>query len=100
MADQPTMNGPFPEVDPEPLRREIPDDVLRRMNHAEWLRDFSKILGMRAPGSPPMTPMRQGAMQRLALAAQYIDLLKKDLWRAKHVGNDNDNEDRDDFTGR
>lgn len=80
--DRPTLNGE-PLAAPK-VEAKIDDDILRRMNHVEWLNDFAKVLGMQRPGGPPQTPMRQGAIARLQLAAQYIELLKKDLWQATH----------------
>lgn len=77
-----TLDGqPLADVKKLP---EVPDSILRRMNHEDWLEQFSQVLGLQSPGSPPLTPMRQGAIHRLQLAAMYIRLLKKDLWQAQH----------------
>ena len=56
---------------------QMPDDVLRRMNHAEWLGNFSSTLAMSIPGrANPMTPFRAGAITRLQLAKRYVELLE------------------------
>jgi hypothetical protein len=56
---------------------EMPDDLLRRLDHGEWLRGFALVLET----SPkerglPMTPFRAGAITRLRYAARYIELLE------------------------
>lgn len=114
MTDKPPLNGapldgltgshikPAATVDAE----RVPDDVLRRLNHADWLGQFAQVLNLKAPGSPPMTPMRQGAITRLELAAKYIRLLEKDLhWAKKGITDGDDAENRykpepDEFSGR
>lgn len=73
-----------PKVEPEVAVKAIPDDVVRKMPHEQWLREFAQVLGMTRPNSPPMTPFRQGAIAKLRLAAQYIALLHKELhWVSK-----------------
>ena len=56
------------------------NQTLRKLNHAEWLSSFAVALAV--PGRP-MTPFRVGAMERLALAADYIRLLQKDIAKLK-----------------
>lgn len=76
-----TKNGP---TDPPILQVEqshpVADAVLRKINHREWLEQFAMVLGLRAPDGqgPPMTPMRAGAISRLKLVIQYIDLLERE----------------------
>lgn len=57
----------------------MPHDVLRKLNHREWLSQcallFEKNWG---PNSPQMTPFRAGMISRIRLAAEYISLLEAD----------------------
>jgi hypothetical protein len=54
--------------------------LLRRMNHREWLVQFSETLlaQYRRPDgtTEPMTPFRAGVISRLKQAAAYIKLLE------------------------
>ena len=75
------INGDTPEdgATPETL-------LLRRMNHREWLVQFSETLlaQYRRPDGTtnPMTPFRAGVISRLKQAARYIALLEGDLKQA------------------
>jgi hypothetical protein len=61
------------------MTAEIADDVLRKMNHAEWLEQFSTVLSIQPTGrTNPMTPFRVGAISRLQLANRYIKLLESE----------------------
>jgi hypothetical protein len=78
--DGPPDGKVMPTLDPTEA---IHEDVLRRMEHAKWLREFAMVLGMTRPNSPPMTPFRQGAIAKLKLAARFIELQQRDIWQAK-----------------
>ena len=56
--------------------------LLRQMNHAQWLAQFSEILKVSprdGRDAIPMTPFRAGAISRLKMAADFIGLLQADL---------------------
>lgn len=74
----PTVNGHTVGEDNTVAVPKMPDDVLRKMNHAEWLQQFASVLNMKHPGrtEQPMTPFRAGAISRMLLARQYILLLE------------------------
>ena len=61
--------------------------LLRRMNHREWLVQFSETLlaQYRRPDGTtnPMTPFRAGVISRLKQAARYIALLETDLRKSR-----------------
>lgn len=65
----------------------MPEEVLRGMNHREWLVQFSETLltQYRRPDGTtvPMTPFRIGAINRLKMAASYIALLEADLRKSR-----------------
>jgi hypothetical protein len=54
---------------------DIPAERLEKMNHAEWLADFSKVLALNT--RVPMSPGRQGMCTRLLWASQYVRLLER-----------------------
>jgi len=89
MASEPprlTVNGQTIGEDETIRVPKMPDDVLRKMNHSEWLMQFAAVLNMKHPGrEQPMTPFRAGAISRLALARQYIELLEHEnkMYRRK-----------------
>jgi hypothetical protein len=58
-----------------------PDEVLRKMNHKEWLDQFAEVLQVSPSG---MTPMKAGAIGRLTLAKHYIQLLEAELVMLEH----------------
>jgi hypothetical protein len=89
----PTLDGQPLGEDKVKVLSSVPDDVLRRMNHAEWLGDFAKVIGTTRPGGPPMTVFRQGATERLRLAERYIRLLEKELHWAKKGKFDGEQDD-------
>jgi len=53
----------------------LDEQTLLRLNHAEWLSDFSKVLALNT--RVPASPGRQGMINRLAFAADYVLLLEK-----------------------
>ena len=57
--------------------RDLGDDKLKGMNHAEWLEDFSKILALQT--GVQMTPKREGTITRLHWASLYVKLLEQQL---------------------
>lgn len=61
--------------------------LLRRMNHRQWLIQFSETLlaQYRRPDgtTEPMTPFRAGVISRLKQAARYIALLEADLRKSR-----------------
>lgn len=74
-------NGDGPVIDLAGTK--VTDEILRRMNHEEWLTMFAQVLEKSATArgqitGVPMTPMRQGAIARVRYARDYIALLKKD----------------------
>ena len=80
MIDKPTLNGAPLIHERMPDAEAVPEEALRRMNHAEWLGQFSVVLDTPVQGRPtPMTPFRMGAITRLKLAARYIALLEADV---------------------
>jgi hypothetical protein len=61
-------------------------DAVRRMDHRHWLVTFAQTLEISPKNGVPMTPFRAGCISRLRMAAEYIDLLRKDLTDAQaHV---------------
>jgi hypothetical protein len=58
-------------------------ETLRRLNHAEWLDNFARVMQLKT--SVEMTPTRQGVIGRLGLAAEYIRLLEHELRKAEKV---------------
>lgn len=86
----PTLNGETVGEDQTITVPKMPDDVLRKMNHSEWLQQFATVLNMKHPGrEQPMTPFRAGAISRLHLARQYIELLEHEnkMYRRKEKQN-------------
>jgi hypothetical protein len=62
----------------------LPADVaLRRMDHRQWLSQFAFVLETSPKGGPQMTPFRAGAIGRLRLAAQYIELLEHEAKQSR-----------------
>ena len=51
-------------------------EALRKMDHVDWLENFAHMMQMQT--GVRMTPMRQGVISRLQLAAQFVTLLKAD----------------------
>jgi hypothetical protein len=52
----------------------VSPEVLRAMDHAEWLESFAKVMQMQT--GVEMTPMRAGVISRCNLAAEFIRMLK------------------------
>lgn len=75
------------KLDPESGRSDAPDfphkpgnlseKSLCALNHAEWLRDFSKVLALNT--GVQMSPGRQGIITRLYWAHQYVKLMQRRL---------------------
>jgi hypothetical protein len=63
-----------PDITADPAK----DNLLRKLNHAEWLGQFAIILELQTETRRPMTPFRAGAISRLRMAAEYIDLLQRE----------------------
>lgn len=59
------------------------DTALRRMDHRQWLAQFAFVLETSPKGGPQMTPFRAGAIGRLRLAAQYIELLEHEAKQSR-----------------
>jgi len=59
---------------------DLPADKLAKLNHAEWLEDFSKILALST--GVQMTAKRQGMITRLHWASLYVKALQHDLTMA------------------
>lgn len=57
--------------------RDLNDAQLAKMDHADWLEQFSVQMGTST--SVKMTPFRQGVITRLHWAGKYIRLLQKSL---------------------
>jgi hypothetical protein len=55
--------------------RDLDDDKLKGLNHAEWLEDFSKILALQT--GVQMSPKREGTITRLHWASLYVRLLEQ-----------------------
>ena len=55
--------------------RDLDEDKLKGLNHAEWLEDFSKILALQT--GVTMTPKREGTITRLHWASLYVKLLEQ-----------------------
>ena len=75
MGEHKLKKGNGGEHDPAEL-------LLRQMNHAQWLAQFSEVLKVSprdGRDAIPMTPFRAGAISRLKMAADYIGLLQADL---------------------
>lgn len=53
---------------------------LSKLNHVEWLEDFSKVLGLST--GVQMTPKREGIITRLHWAALWVKHLEKTLKQA------------------
>lgn len=58
----------------EVFKPHVSDDVLRKMDHSDWLEQFAKVMQMQT--GVEMTPMRAGVINRCEMAAQYIKLLE------------------------
>ena len=66
----------------------VPEEVLRGMNHREWLAQFSEVLKVSprdGRDAIPMTPFRAGAISRLKMAAEFIGLLQADIRELQHT---------------
>jgi len=53
---------------------------LSKLNHVEWLEDFSKVLGLST--GVQMTPKREGIITRLHWAALWVKHLEKTVKQA------------------
>jgi len=82
-----TVNG-MGKLPPRPLNtyvsphlklkiRDLPEEQLRKMNHAEWLEMFSQILGLKT--GVEMTAKREGTITRLYWASAYVKLLEDEI---------------------
>ena len=81
MADDPKVTIDVTQLDLAKVAAStLPLNLLRKMNHREWLSQFAMTL--EAPvkglaGKPVMmTPFKQGAINRLRMASQYIEALE------------------------
>jgi len=73
------LNGGNPLLKRQFTPRDIDDLQLARLNHAEWLEEFSQILGLTT--GVKMTPKREGTITRLHWASKYVKLLEKTVKR-------------------
>jgi hypothetical protein len=55
----------------------VSTEALRKLDHADWLENFARVMQLQT--GIEMTPMRQGVIGRLNLAAEYIRLLQVDV---------------------
>jgi hypothetical protein len=58
----------------EVFQPRISTDALRRLDHADWLENFAKVMQLQT--GVEMTPMRAGVVSRCRFAAEYIRLIK------------------------
>jgi hypothetical protein len=76
------INGQPGQLAQQPRQRGMDDvsavrvsqEVLLKLDHVEWLENFAKVMRMQT--GVEMTPMRQGVISRVNLAAEYIRYLK------------------------
>jgi len=65
----------YRKLRPEQFRpRDLTDEQLVAMDHAEWVESFAKIMAI--PTKVEMTPRRLGVITRLQWAARFIRLLQ------------------------
>lgn len=64
------------------LEARMGEDMLRKLDHPEWLENFAKVMQMQT--GVEMTPMRTGVINRARLAAEYILLLRADIRKLTH----------------
>ena len=83
MNDNNPLNGTILTPDSASKReytpRDLGDEQLAAMDHAEWLDGFSQ--SMATSSAVQMTPFRQGVITRLHWAAKYVKLIERNLKR-------------------
>jgi len=64
--------------DTDKLRQLIDDQIVRGFQHVEWLSQLAVVLETANAKRGGGTPFQSGAVQRIRMAARYIEMLERE----------------------